>query len=1007
MGRHLILTLLLMLLAGPVNAEVVVDSTFDPPIGELPPIGGPNYQIPSGRTGLAGTNQYVSLSALDLTAEETLEVVTPTNVETLYIRITGSTPARIASQIGSSSGGENVSTVIICTAGIILESGSSFTNGGSIILTTADAVLFSDGFNFSTSDAFLLVSGLAPEGLQFGDDNGEIVVRSGLALTDADLLVAASGITVAGPTLDLNNSAVRLYSFGETTNFAIDHTPESGLAMGPITISGTVMRLPETTVDVRGDPISISNSSIHSSSASGDGLLQLAGNVIGVTNTTIMNSAIGDEGVAFGFSITAQSFELLQFSNLNLASSAPGPTVDITASSRIFLGQSNIRAATGEAEGEAAISIVAPTITLESSNLDGSDVTGGGGGAIALEGDNVTIIDRSVLTSMRSSHRASPAVSISASENLNFVNQDNDEGAQLLSDSVNLEGPEIELRAGHLRVENEVSLESNGELAESVLLVIDGSAEIEGGGLSFGPRPSTSYGAPSLELRSNALTMNDGFIALGADQGQNGHLRLVVNHASLDNSRIENLTGLDAGSGPVWLEGGTWTLINSSILNRSDGGDAGPIDLRLNDLFMSDGSSISVAGVSAVSGETGDSIRGLAGNVIGIVDSIVSVEVSDADDASGITLNAPTVTLDGSQLSAHSDTGIQNELAVEGGDISVLNDTVFTTCGDQVTRSGDIRISGVNVIGLSGSVPEEGATFESCNPAGGEAGDITLDAPFLIRSNTPSFDLSATSGEDGLLATGGADTQLVEIIVFDSHEDCEGRAEIWRLGLDDGLPGGIAGDAILSAEEADGAVLVCSAVEGTADVARLFDSDVEEAGDHCEHGGTRIRSGVDSGDHPNGQLDDEEVTETAFICDEGEDSGDVDEGDSDDSGDTDDTGDADGTGDAEDGFEVAEQVADASSEPVLEPLDQPTEEPIEEVDAGVEEPETDAQNDGGAESDGPSGSGDAVIEEAEAAEAEPSTESSGCSCRQVGAGGEGWWLVLLSWAALLVRKRSR
>jgi len=297
------------------------------------------------------------------------------------------------------------------------------------------------------------------------------------------------------------------------------------------------------------------------------------------------------------------------------------------------------------------------------------------------------------------------------------------------------------------------------------------------------------------------------------------------------------------------------------------------------------------------------------------------------------------------------------------------------------------------VIGVSSTNPAQGPALESCNTGDGDAGDVTLDAPVIVAGIAPTFDLSATSGEGGLISTGGAETTLVEIVAFDSHEDCEGRAEIWRLGLDDGLPSGIAGDAVLSVDEVDDAVLVCSEAEASAEAGRLFDSEIEPPGANCEAGGTRIRSGTDGGDEPNNELDDDEVSETAYICDDPtEDVGDADGG-----GDASEGRDADDGRDAGDFEDVAEQPADVSVEPDAESSEvvdgggDETAEPAGEVDG-----DTTSENDDGSVADGE------VTNEAEG-----SGDSSGCSCRQIGAQTDGFWLVMLCGFAWLVSRGLR
>ncbi len=116
----------------------------------------------------------------------------------------------------------------------------------------------------------------------------------------------------------------------------------------------------------------------------------------------------------------------------------------------------------------------------------------------------------------------------------------------------------------------------------------------------------------------------------------------------------------------------------------------------------------------------------------------------------------------------------------------------------------------------------------------------------------------------------GADSGTNSIVALGEEAagaNCAEGGQRIASGLDDGDPGGVAGDGILQDEEVDQTSFVCN---GTAPSSSLTSVSDEAAGDNCINGGSRVSQGLDNGDGEgtadNGELEAGEVDTNFFIC---------------------------------------------------------------------------------------------------------------------------------------------
>lgn len=126
--------------------------------------------------------------------------------------------------------------------------------------------------------------------------------------------------------------------------------------------------------------------------------------------------------------------------------------------------------------------------------------------------------------------------------------------------------------------------------------------------------------------------------------------------------------------------------------------------------------------------------------------------------------------------------------------------------------------------------------------------DGTLDAGEVQGTE---YLCNGQNGQDGQ----NGQNALVEFDDESPGEHCTEGGILVRAGLD------LDGDGALDAGEVTQATFVCHGSNG---LSALVTQTLEEAGEHCEFGGTRIDSGVDEDE--DGILDPEEIDHTSYVC---------------------------------------------------------------------------------------------------------------------------------------------
>ena len=176
----------------PIQAQVISDETLDSQVNQV----NDNQLVITGGEE-AGKNLFHSFSEFSIPSNGTVYFDNNANIENIFSRITGGSISNINGLIKANG---NASLFLLNPAGIIFGQNAQLDLGGSFFSTTAEAIMFADGTEFSAASnqtgALLTVN--IPIGLQYGKSPGAII-SNGIVTFNT-----SSGEPIELPVLSIN-----------------------------------------------------------------------------------------------------------------------------------------------------------------------------------------------------------------------------------------------------------------------------------------------------------------------------------------------------------------------------------------------------------------------------------------------------------------------------------------------------------------------------------------------------------------------------------------------------------------------------------------------------------------------------------------------------------------------------------------------------------------------------------------------------------------------------------
>ncbi|MBE9200505.1 MULTISPECIES: S-layer family protein [unclassified Nodularia (in: cyanobacteria)] len=154
------------------NAQINSDASLNSTVSQ----NGNHFTITNGSA--SGKNLFHSFSNFSVPSggSATFDLINTSNISTIFNRVTAGNVSHIDGMIQTINHNNPVSLFLINPTGIVFGENASVNVSGSFVGTTAESVVFADGFKFNASDTTTppLLTMSTPVGLQLGANAGAI-----------------------------------------------------------------------------------------------------------------------------------------------------------------------------------------------------------------------------------------------------------------------------------------------------------------------------------------------------------------------------------------------------------------------------------------------------------------------------------------------------------------------------------------------------------------------------------------------------------------------------------------------------------------------------------------------------------------------------------------------------------------------------------------------------------------------------------------------------------------
>jgi len=688
-------SLLLALVAGSIlwsfraNGQIIPDNSLGAESSAVIP-GIEGDRIDGG--AVRGANLFHSFREFNVNSGAAAYFTNPEGIENILSRVTGGNISNIFGTLGVLG---NANLFLINPAGIVFGPNARLDLGGSFVGSTADRVVFGNGFEFSATNpqAPPLLTINIPIGLKFRENPGAIVLRGpGLNAPDIfdpeierdfeeEFLRDSRGLRVSSDkTLALVGGAIDF-------NGGILAAPSGRIELGSVADRGAVSLTPTNTglalsyegVSSYGDIQLSGQSVVFAGGVRGGGDIQVRGRRIGLESSRIEINSLGE---------------------------IPGGTLRVHATESVVLegttdGKISILGSRSFGEGDAGdVTLNTQRLIVTDGSVIGAETFVGRG-----RGGNLIL-------------QASESVLVSGTSPDGEFSSEIGAGSEGAGDAGNVT---ISTRRLIIRDGAEVDVDTLGEGMGGTLTVGASSSVLVSGSI-LGSETEGSGNAGSVRISTEQLTIRDG-AKVGAETtgaGDAGNVTILTGQLTIENGGIAGAQTLGEGNG-----GMVTVLASESVLVRGvspDGessllgavtegaGDAGNVTIFTGRLITRDGGRIIV-------GTEGEGRGGT-----------LTVRASESVELSGRSVNDSFIVFDESSIALGAftrGTGDAGDITIETGQLIVRNGgrVLVDTLG--AGRAGNLTVH------ASESVELKNGLLGAATINMGDAGNIDIETERL------------------------------------------------------------------------------------------------------------------------------------------------------------------------------------------------------------------------------------------------------------------------------------
>jgi len=701
-----------------------------------------------------GANLFHSFLEFNVGNGQGVYFANPTGIQNIFSRVTGTNPSQIRGTLGV-DGGANL--FLLNPNGIIFGRNARLEIAGSLVATTANSLLFENGFEFSTRNPQappLLTINLSP-GLQYGSNRSGTISNTGNLAVGQNLTLAAGNLNLQGQlqaggdlTLTSLSGDISVSSIGTSDVFGGGSVTID--SRGKITVAGEI--------DVSAQDLSLNNTY----RGNGGNVTLLAKGDINLTR----GSGILSEGL-LGGNITLKSDAAIYATNSEVESvsstNQPGLTggnINVSATS-LFLSNATLSTtALRQANGGSVIINATDSVSVTNGAGIGTVVAGqGNAGDVKINATNSVSLD-------------------GVSRN----GQPTTVGSGALPRRIG--NGNISITTGSLSITNGALISTatlgRGD-AGSVKINATNSVSLDGA--SSNGQPSSIFSATAtdgkggpieIETGSLSVTNGAGINASTVGRGDAGSVKInATNSVSLDGassngqpSGIFSATATDGKGGPIEIETGSLSVTNGAVISASTGGqkDAGNVKITATNSVSLDGVSSNGGSSGIVSGSAADGNGGLieieTGSLSVTNGAGISATTGGQGNAGNVKITATNaVSLDGVSSNGQP-SGIQSDvyfqadgeggtIEIETGSLSVTNGAVISASTVGQGNAGNVKITQTNAVSLDGvSSNGEPSGIFSLAAADGKGGSIEIETGSLSVTNSAQINASTVGQEE-------------------------------------------------------------------------------------------------------------------------------------------------------------------------------------------------------------------------------------------------------------------
>ncbi|MEG4421455.1 filamentous hemagglutinin N-terminal domain-containing protein [Microcoleus sp. LAD1_D5] len=715
----------LLLFPFPAIAQIIPDNTLGPESSRTVPDTINN--LPSDRiTGGAtrGANLFHSLQQFNVGEGRGAYFANPNGIANIFTRVTGGNPSNILGVLGVQG---NANLFLLNSKGIVFGPNARLDLRGSFLASSADSVVFENGYQFSSSNrqSLPLLNVNIPIGLNFRENPGKIINNSaapalnlpqlppgippifnnmGLAVPTGQTLALVGGdIGLNQGTLTASTGQVLLGSVASSGMVGLGATP-FGLSLNYDNISNF-------------GNIEITNGSLINTSGIGGGKVDIRGGNVNLNNGRIYALTLGNiDGRAID--INAQNFRAqggTQISTLTAGSGAGG-AINIRATDSVEtlgIGLDNYRVFGGQYTVSGSFDPFDPQLVL----ITGTNSMGAAG--------NITIDTGKLLIDNGSAFTTTT---------LGGGNAGN-----------------ITIRAGVL--------------------------DMVASAIHSGPLLGSTGTGGNITFEGERLTVSDGAALISLTRGEGG-----AGNINIKASESVEVLRTPTGSPVASLIGSTASGVN---------GQAGDINIDTKRLIISEGGGISLSSGAVVGNQPLNTTGGPGGNLTVRATESVTVEgfsgvlangsrnpsfiCADANTANrggSINISTPVLTLrDGGVISTASlGQGDAGSITIDAGHVEVIGNGGQGEFNSQIQTSVGIasELIDPNATANGGSlnlnvgelILRNGGTLNLQALGSGQAGNINVKADSISLDNQSSIDGRTASGPGANINLEARDVQL-------------------------------------------------------------------------------------------------------------------------------------------------------------------------------------------------------------------------------------------------------